>query len=301
MQTCHLAKQAFDEAIAELDTLVADPQPSSLKQKWVSLVVPKMGLQKIVWTASSSSPSDHLLRPRLPDHRCSRMECDTPFDDSCIAWLGANSIIPMADPKPYPQFYVDFQVRFTYPPSDFMDDNDDSEGEDDDDIDCLETECRSMQFWVPCDRLTCNNHNTWSTISDMLCDLGVPLRVRPFMISRIIPSAELLVKQNLVMVIPMVVSIDVVGRPEDEDEDADTMVPMESRRVPASEASIEALEKVKVKNADTKMQCVICLEQLLVGSEATRMPCLHDFHGDCLVRWLGISNLCPLCRFRMPT
>ncbi|XP_059648157.1 E3 ubiquitin-protein ligase CIP8-like [Cornus florida] len=238
------------------------------------------------------------------------MECDTPFDDSCAARFGAFSIIPIADPKPYTQFYADFQVRFTYPPSDFMDDDDDLE-EDDDDIGCLETECRSMQFWVPCDGLTCNNNNTWSTISDMLCDLGVPLRVQPFMISRIIPSAESMVKQNLdknLMVLPMEVSIDVVGRPEDEDEDEEedededtTMVPMESRRVPASEASIEGLEKVKVKNSDSKMQCVICLEQLLVGSEATRMPCLHDFHRDCIVKWLGVSNLCPLCRFRMPT
>ncbi|XP_059648107.1 E3 ubiquitin-protein ligase SGR9, amyloplastic-like [Cornus florida] len=227
------------------------------------------------------------------------MECDTPYDDSCAARLGDSSIIPMADPKPYTQFYVDFQVRFTYPPSDFMDDDDDSE----EDIDCLESEWRSMQFWVPCDRMTCHNNSTWSTISDMLCDLGVPLRVQPFMISRIIiPSAESMVKQNLDKnVIPMVVSIDVVGRPEEEDEDEDTMVPMESRRVPASEASIENLEKVKVKHSDTKMQCVICLEQLVVGSEATRMPCLHDFHRDCIVRWLGASNFCPLCRFRMPT
>ncbi|XP_059640177.1 E3 ubiquitin-protein ligase CIP8-like [Cornus florida] len=250
------------------------------------------------------------------------MECDTPFDESCIAWLGASSIIPMADPKPYTQFYVELHVRFTYPPSDFMDDDDDSE--DDDDIDRLESEERCMQFWVPCDGLTCQNNNTWSTISDMLRDLGVPLRVQPFMISRIIPSAELLVKQNQnLMVLPMVVSMDVVGSPEDnddddddddvvvgrqeeeeeeEEDDDDAMVPMEWRRVPASEASVEALEKLKVENSDSKMmQCVICMEQLLVGSEATRMPCLHDFHGDCLVRWLGVSNLCPLCRFRMPT
>ncbi|KAK2664004.1 hypothetical protein Ddye_002578 [Dipteronia dyeriana] len=59
-----------------------------------------------------------------------------------------------------------------------------------------------------------------------------------------------------------------------------------------------ALEKTRVE--DCSRQCVICLEEISVGSEATRMPCSHVYHQDCIVTWLKQSNLCPLCRFQIP-
>nr|CAB3490909.1 unnamed protein product [Digitaria exilis] len=33
------------------------------------------------------------------------------------------------------------------------------------------------------------------------------------------------------------------------------------------------------------------------------MPCFHDhgFHSDCITKWLGRSNMCPLCRHQLPT
>ncbi|XP_059650554.1 RING-H2 finger protein ATL22-like [Cornus florida] len=219
------------------------------------------------------------------------------MDHSCDAWEGDSSIIPIAElPSPCRQFFMKFHVRFTYPPSDLTDDDGDDDSEDD--FDRLECHTRCMQFWVPCDRLICDDNNTsWSTISSMLCDLGIPLHVQPFMIHRILKSAESMVKQNLreKKVLPMIVSIDVVACAEDEEE-----YTMELRQVPASDASVEALEKVKVENWGTGMKCVICLEELLVGLEATRMPCSHVFHGDCILRWLRVSNFCPLCRFQMP-
>ncbi|RRT55173.1 hypothetical protein B296_00036105 [Ensete ventricosum] len=43
--------------------------------------------------------------------------------------------------------------------------------------------------------------------------------------------------------------------------------------------------------------CMICLEELDVGEEVTRMPCMHAFHGGCLTRWLESSHL---CRHAMP-
>ncbi|CAK8576258.1 unnamed protein product [Lathyrus sativus] len=46
------------------------------------------------------------------------------------------------------------------------------------------------------------------------------------------------------------------------------------------------------------MTCSICLEELLVGSKAIQLssPCLHIYHEDCILKWLDISNTCPLCR-----
>ncbi|KAK8635556.1 hypothetical protein V6N13_004290 [Hibiscus sabdariffa] len=70
--------------------------------------------------------------------------------------------------------------------------------------------------------------------------------------------------------------------------------------VAASEASIgEMLETVEVEAGDET--CMICLNELEVGFEAARMPCSHDFHGDCIKKWLSQSHYCPICRFEMPT
>ncbi|XP_048442432.1 E3 ubiquitin-protein ligase SIRP1-like [Pyrus x bretschneideri] len=67
--------------------------------------------------------------------------------------------------------------------------------------------------------------------------------------------------------------------------------------VPASEASIEMLEKVNVEFSTT---CSVCMEEIRIDSEATRMPCLHIFDEDCIVEWLHKSRFCPVCRFSMP-
>ncbi|KAK9017874.1 hypothetical protein V6N11_000875 [Hibiscus sabdariffa] len=70
--------------------------------------------------------------------------------------------------------------------------------------------------------------------------------------------------------------------------------------VAAREASIEEmLKRVEVEAGDET--CVICLNELEVGFEASRMPCSHGFHGDCIQKWLRQSHYCPICRFEMPT
>ncbi|XVE54512.1 hypothetical protein DITRI_Ditri03aG0087900 [Diplodiscus trichospermus] len=68
----------------------------------------------------------------------------------------------------------------------------------------------------------------------------------------------------------------------------------------ASKAAIEGLEKVS--GLGRSNECVICLgmEKEEEEMEARRMPCGHVYHGDCIVRWLEKSHLCPLCRYAMP-
>ncbi|OMO59358.1 Zinc finger, RING/FYVE/PHD-type [Corchorus capsularis] len=51
--------------------------------------------------------------------------------------------------------------------------------------------------------------------------------------------------------------------------------------VPATESSIKRMLK-NVINVEQGKDCMVCLEQLQVGSYASQMPCSHDFHVDCI-------------------
>ena len=71
--------------------------------------------------------------------------------------------------------------------------------------------------------------------------------------------------------------------------------------IPATDISIKALKTKTVPAGSSESQsCMICLEELSGGSEATVMPCSHVFHGSCIIRWLKQSHVCPICRFQMP-
>jgi len=74
---------------------------------------------------------------------------------------------------------------------------------------------------------------------------------------------------------------------------------------PASARAIGALPRVPVSMHDIERNqndcCTICLEQLHIGEFATRIPCGHLFHEDCIKLWLKSSNQCPVCRYELAT
>lgn len=86
---------------------------------------------------------------------------------------------------------------------------------------------------------------------------------------------------------------------DDDDDDYDyyEIDEEEMEFVPASESSIEALEKVS--DLSLGLRCAICLEE--EKEEVKRMPCGHVFHARCIQQWLANSHLCPLCRHAMPS
>ncbi|VVA98855.1 unnamed protein product [Arabis nemorensis] len=69
---------------------------------------------------------------------------------------------------------------------------------------------------------------------------------------------------------------------------------------PADREIVEELETVNVLGHEMSL-CTICKEDMFIGEEATRMPCSHLFHKQCLQGWLKTANSCPLCRFQLPT
>lgn len=42
------------------------------------------------------------------------------------------------------------------------------------------------------------------------------------------------------------------------------------------------------------------MEEFVIDTEASQLPCKHFFHYDCIVPWLNRSNTCPLCRHKLP-
>ena len=47
---------------------------------------------------------------------------------------------------------------------------------------------------------------------------------------------------------------------------------------------------------DEQCRCMICLENFKDGDRIRRLPCGHIFHLDEIDKWLGLNNVCPLCR-----
>ncbi|XP_031665228.1 RING finger protein 122 isoform X2 [Oncorhynchus kisutch] len=56
---------------------------------------------------------------------------------------------------------------------------------------------------------------------------------------------------------------------------------------------------VVVKGDTTKLNlhgtCAVCLEDFRVKDELGVLPCQHAFHRGCLVKWLEVRCVCPMC------
>ncbi|GLJ31964.1 hypothetical protein SUGI_0643400 [Cryptomeria japonica] len=50
--------------------------------------------------------------------------------------------------------------------------------------------------------------------------------------------------------------------------------------------------------------CCICHSLILEMGEwkqLLQLPCGHGYHSECIAKWLGANNTCPLCRYQLPS
>ncbi|CAL1368233.1 unnamed protein product [Linum trigynum] len=150
-------------------------------------------------------------------------------------------------------------------------------------------------FRVPRDHLL-RDPTSWSTIVARLLEMEIPAEAHPIAIARIHECAqEYWGTRSNRQVVTMTVQIssssqEYMGR-----------ISSSGRPEATSESAVEELEKVWIGRDGETKSCVICLDEIRVGSEATRMPCFHLYHGGCIRSWLRKSRFCPLCRFQMPS
>jgi hypothetical protein len=66
-------------------------------------------------------------------------------------------------------------------------------------------------------------------------------------------------------------------------------------RVSLSNEQINRLINEKVKISELGDTCPTCLEDFVLDEEVIRLPCKHQYHGDCIIPWLKRSVYCPKC------
>lgn len=214
----------------------------------------------------------------------------TDYQDICCHLTPLDEVKPEDEDFPQNMFSIEVVATFMPPLDSSMEEEEDQFQDYD-----LECDTTSEEFVVIRDMLLNHDARSRNIIRDFLGNVEVP--IRPFMIDRILDHARRMASDNRYLgrkVLRMRVSIDVPPMFETMDEDDDDG--QEVNLVPASESSIKALEMVKVEGSK---QCSICLEELMIGSEATCMPCSHLYHGLCIRHWLEESKVCPLCRFEI--
>ncbi|KAK3605279.1 hypothetical protein CHS0354_001396 [Potamilus streckersoni] len=50
------------------------------------------------------------------------------------------------------------------------------------------------------------------------------------------------------------------------------------------------------KDRKCEKQCSICLTEFKSGEKILLLPCEHEFHADCIPKWLKRNATCPICR-----
>ncbi|XP_074365327.1 E3 ubiquitin-protein ligase CIP8-like [Apium graveolens] len=70
---------------------------------------------------------------------------------------------------------------------------------------------------------------------------------------------------------------------------------------PAAESAVAALKNVKIKSEKEAILCVVCKDLVTAGQTSKELPCGHGYHGDCIMAWLATRNMCPVCRYELPT
>jgi hypothetical protein len=81
-----------------------------------------------------------------------------------------------------------------------------------------------------------------------------------------------------------------------------TFVPIASVPAPSQSGLTEAeLAQIQTRVLQPRpteelQACAVCLSDMQPGERCTALACGHQYHHDCVLRWLHLSRTCPLCK-----
>ncbi|GLJ17155.1 hypothetical protein SUGI_0296990 [Cryptomeria japonica] len=73
----------------------------------------------------------------------------------------------------------------------------------------------------------------------------------------------------------------------------------EEEPLPAAKSAVEKLATFTMETRG--VFCSICQEIIVIGEKTIHLPCDHVYHAECIVKWLGVRNFCPVCKYEFPT
>ncbi|MCL7028190.1 hypothetical protein MKW94_023148 [Papaver nudicaule] len=73
----------------------------------------------------------------------------------------------------------------------------------------------------------------------------------------------------------------------------------QSSSSPAAESNqVHDEAQASVEAPEDELTCSVCLEQVNEGEIIRTLPCLHQFHSNCIDPWLRQQGTCPVCKFK---
>ncbi|XP_057548810.1 E3 ubiquitin-protein ligase SDIR1-like isoform X2 [Amaranthus tricolor] len=79
--------------------------------------------------------------------------------------------------------------------------------------------------------------------------------------------------------------------------ESDTLQPPETSASSTSAENKQDADSAKLSEED--LTCTICLEQVKRGELLRTLPCLHQFHVNCIDPWLCQQGTCPVCKLKV--
>ncbi len=75
---------------------------------------------------------------------------------------------------------------------------------------------------------------------------------------------------------------------------------IENKDKPIKKELLKDLPIITLQNIDNlddeKKLCCVCLKDYIIGDKVLALPCLHNFHPDCVKEWFKEKNVCPICK-----
>ena len=64
----------------------------------------------------------------------------------------------------------------------------------------------------------------------------------------------------------------------------------------ATQEQLDKLPECAYPEKDCRTECSVCQAEYQPGDKLVKLPCSHDYHKDCVIKWLKQNNSCPICR-----